>query len=111
MIGKSRAVAIAAAAALTGGILLAGAATPASANSGYVVCVYAGTPVEPGPGGTVIYTMSSTQAWHVYIDEANQWTQGYVSRTDPLIRGWVWGGHFDYSRTPYAVASGGNACP
>lgn len=110
MISKSRVLAVAAAAALTGGVLLAGTA-PASANSGYVVCVYAGTPVETGPGGTVIYTMSSTQAWHVYIDEANQWTQGYVSRTDPLIRGWVWGGHFDYSRTPYAVSSGGNACP
>ncbi len=110
MIGTSRALAVAAALALAGTAALAGA-VPASANNGYAVCVKAGTPVETGPGGTTIYTMSSTQAWHVYIDEANQWTQGYVSRTDPLIRGWVWGGHFDSSRTPYAAPGGGDACP
>jgi hypothetical protein len=110
MISKSRAAAVAAAVALTGGFLFGGAGA-ASANSGYPVCVTAGTPVETGPGGTVIYTMSSTQAWHVYIEEANQWTQGYVSRTNPVVRGWVWGGHFDYSRTPYAPPDGGNACP
>lgn len=110
MISKSRALTVAAAVALTGGVLLGGAGA-ASANSGYVVCVKAGTPVETGPGGTVIYTMNAQQAWHVYIDEANQWTQGYVSRTDPVVRGWVWGGHFDSTRTPYAAPGGGNACP
>ncbi|MFL6162957.1 MAG: hypothetical protein ACJ74U_12100 [Jatrophihabitantaceae bacterium] len=110
MISKARALSLAAAVTLTGGFLLGGAGA-ASANSGYPVCVYAGTPVETGPGSTVIYTMNAQQAWHVYTQEANQWTQGYVSRTDPLIRGWVWGGHFDYSRTPYAAPGGGNACP
>jgi hypothetical protein len=109
MMNRTRALAVAAAVTLAGAALVG--AGPASANSGYVVCVKAGTPVETGPGGTVVYTMNAQQAWHVYIDEANQWTQGYVSRTDPLIRGWVWGGHFDSSRTPYAAPGGGNACP
>ncbi|HTZ43404.1 MAG TPA: hypothetical protein VMB79_06040 [Jatrophihabitans sp.] len=110
MISKARATSLGAAAVLVGGLLLAGTGT-AGANSGYPVCVKAGTPVETGPGGSVVYTMSSTQAWHVYTQEANQWTQGYVSRTDPLIRGWVWGGHFDSTRTPYNTSDGGNACP
>lgn|GEM_PF-6449442 len=83
----------------------------AGANTGYPVCVVAGTPVETGPGGTVTYTMNAQQAWHVYTQEANQWTQGYVSRTDPVQRGWVWGGHFDYSRTPIHSPSGGDYCP
>jgi len=110
MITKARAIALANAVTLAGGLLLAGSG-PASANSGYPVCVNAGTPVKTGPTGTTIYTMSSTEAWHVYTEEANQWTQGYVSRTNPLIRGWVWGGHFDYTRTPYDTSDGGNACP
>ncbi|MDQ1745459.1 MAG: hypothetical protein QOE23_3798 [Pseudonocardiales bacterium] len=84
---------------------------PATANTGYPVCVAAGTPVKTGPGGTTTYTMNAQQAWHVYTEEANQWTQGYVSRTDPVQRGWVWGGHFDYSRTPIASPSGGDYCP
>jgi hypothetical protein len=83
----------------------------AAANSGYPVCVKAGTPVETGPGGTTTYTMNAQQAWHVYTQEANQWTQGYVSRTDPVQRGWVWGGHFDNTRTPIASPSGGDYCP
>jgi hypothetical protein len=110
MLTKTRALSLAAAVTLTGA-LLAGATSTASANTGYPVCVTAGTPVETGPGGSVIYTMSSTQAWHVYTNEANQWTQGYVSRTNPLIRGWVWGGHFDSSRSPYPTSDGGDACP
>jgi hypothetical protein len=110
MITKIRALSVTAAVTLAGAALV-GAAGPASANNGYPVCVKAGTPVETGPGGSVTYTMNSTQAWHVYTNEANQWTQGYVSRTDPLIRGWVWGGHFDSSRTPYAAPGGGDACP
>lgn len=97
--------------AVLAGAGLLGAAGPASANNGYPVCVNAGTPVETGPGGSVIYTMSAQQAWHVYTNEANQWTQGYVSRTNPTVRGWVWGGHFDSSRTPYAAPGGGDACP
>ena len=83
----------------------------AGANTGYPVCVKAGTPVETGPGGTTTYTMNAQQAWHVYTQEANQWTQGYVSRTDPVQRGWVWGGHFDTSRTPIHSPSGGDYCP
>ncbi|MEO6703861.1 MAG: hypothetical protein ABI140_21105 [Jatrophihabitantaceae bacterium] len=110
MFTKNRTLSLVAGLALTGAVL-AGASTTASANSGYPVCVKAGTPVETGPGGSVTYTMSSTQAWHVYTNEANQWTQGYVSRTSPLIRGWVWGGHFDSSRTPYGTPDGGDACP
>ena len=54
MIHKSRAVAVVAAVALTGGLLVSGAGA-ASANSGYPVCVNVGTPVETGPGGGVIY--------------------------------------------------------
>lgn len=84
---------------------------PAVANTGYPVCVKAGTPVKTGPGGTTTYTMNAQQAWHVYSEEANQWTQGYVSRTNPVQRGWVWGGHFDYTRTPIASPSGGHYCP
>jgi hypothetical protein len=84
---------------------------PAGANTGYPVCVKAGTQVETGPGGTVTYTMNAQQAWHVYTNEANQWTQGYVSRTDPVQRGWVWGGHFDSTRTPIAAPGGGDYCP
>jgi hypothetical protein len=110
MLNRTRAISLAAAVALTGAAM-AGACTSASANNGYPVCVVAGTPVETGPGGSVIYTMNSTQAWHVYTNEANQWTQGYVSRTSPLIRGWVWGGHFDSSRAPYGTPDGGDACP
>lgn len=110
MLSTSRALTLAALVALTGTALVE-VSTSASANSGYPVCVKAGTPVETGPGGSLIYTMNAQQAWHVYTNEANQWTQGYVSRTNPVIRGWVWGGHFDSSRTPYATPDGGDACP
>jgi hypothetical protein len=90
---------------------LVGAGSPATANTGYPVCVNAGTPVKTGPTGTTTYTMNAQQAWHVYTQEANQWTQGYVSNTNPVQRGWVWGGHFDSSRTPVAGPAGGDVCP
>lgn len=85
-------------------------ADSAAANEGYPVCVTAGTPVETGPGATVTYTMNAHQAWHVYTNEANQWTQGYVSGTNPVQRGWVWAGHFT-SQQAVPAPAGGDYCP
>lgn len=102
---------LAAAAALTA--VTAGAlatATPAAANTGYDVCVQAGTQVETGPGGTVVHTMAANQVWHVYGTADNQWTSGYVSLTSPTVRGWVWSPHFDGSRVPTQLPTGGASC-
>lgn len=105
---RSLAAAAALTAAVTGGALAA--ATPVAANTGYDVCVQAGTPVETGPGGTTVYAMAADQVWHVYGTADNQWTSGYVSLTDPTVRGWVWSPHFDGSRVPTQLPAGGASC-
>jgi hypothetical protein len=86
-------------------------AGPAQANHGADFCVTGTAPVKMGPddGSTTVGYVHVAEAWHDYYTTGN-WSSGYVSRTNPLVRGFVALGFLDHSRTPTEYPDGSASC-
>lgn len=86
-------------------------AVPAQANSGADFCVTTTAPVRMGPDDSspAVGYVHVSEAWHDYYTTGN-WSSGYVSRTSPLIRGFVALGFLDHSRTPVQYPDGSASC-
>lgn len=83
----------------------------AEANHGADFCVTQVTPVKMGPddGSQTVGYVHQAEAWHDYYTTGN-WSSGYVSRTNPLVRGFVALGALDHSRTPTEYPDGSASC-